>query len=195
MDLLNKVKIVSQKVLYSGWSTLSEFWIDYRFENGQIIRLRREIYNSGDGAAILLYNEVDKKLLLVRQYRLAAVTNGDETGFLIECCAGMLDNSFPEKAIIKEVEEETGYRLQSVTKIGEVYATPGAHMEKIHLYVGRYDETMKISSGGGNMEEFEEIEIVQPTYDEVKLWLDNGAIKDAKTMILLQYGLIKGFIK
>lgn len=190
-----KVVIKDQQILYKGWSTLTRYTLQYRFEDGESAELNREIYNSGDGAAVLLYSENSKKVLLVRQFRLAAWVNGHPDGFLVESCAGMLDEKSPEQAVIKEIEEETGYQVNSLRKIGEVYATPGAHMEKIHLYLAPFDESMKVGPGGGHREENEEIELIFYSYSECIEAVQSGFIHDAKTLILLQHAIISGIIK
>lgn len=189
-----KVTIIHEKVLYRGWSTLKEYTIDYQFENGEKARLLREIYNSGDGAAVLLYNEEKETVILVRQFRLAALVNGHPDGFLLECCAGMLDKNTPEATIIKEIEEETGYRVSEIQKAGSVYATPGAHMEKIYLYLAPYRDFMKVSQGGGNREEHEEIELVEWSFEECRNAVAQGLIEDAKTLILIQHAMLTGCI-
>ncbi len=43
--------------------------------------------------------------------------NGNQTGFLIEACAGLLDTDYPEDCIRKETQEETGYHIDEVQKI------------------------------------------------------------------------------
>ena len=105
--------------------------------------------------------------------------SGHPTGFIIECCAGMLDELDPEAAIIKEIKEETGYHVNEVTKIYEAFATPGAHMEKIHFYTARYDASMKVHEGGGKLSEQEDIEILEYGYDEIPELLKSGTIIDA----------------
>lgn len=190
----SKIEILTTEVLYKGWSLLRKFVISYTFNNGRKENQIREIYNSGDGASILLYNTEDEKIILVRQFRLAALVNGHKDGFILETCAGMLDALDPESAILKEIEEETGYKLNKVHKIGEVFASPGAHMEKIHLYVGEYFASMKISDGGGRPDESEEIEVLEVSFSEIKQWMEEGLIQDSKTMILLQYGLLNKLI-
>lgn len=189
-----KVDIVSEKLLYHGWSKLKEYTIDYRFANGEKARLLREIYNSGDGAAVLLYNPEKKTVLLVRQFRLAAFVNGHPDGFLLECCAGMLDENSPEETIMKEIEEETGYRVPAIQKVGSVYATPGAHMEKIYLYLAPYSDAMKVNPGGGNREEHEEIELVEWTFTACLNAVEQGLLEDAKTLMLVQHAIYKGYI-
>lgn len=186
-----RTNILLESTLYSGWSTLKQYVISYTRRDGRKERHTREIYNSGDGAAILLYNPTDKKILLIRQFRLPVLLNGHGDGFIIECCAGMLDEQDPESAIIKEVAEETGYRIKEVQKVYEGFATPGAHMEKIHFYVGEYRESMKIDNGGGLMAEQEDIEVLEYHYHEISDLLKSGQIIDAKTIILLQWGLLE----
>jgi nudix-type nucleoside diphosphatase (YffH/AdpP family) len=60
-----------------------------------------------------------------------------------EVCAGLLDQDNPEQCIIRETEEETGYRITNVTKVMETYMSPGAVTEILYLFVGEYDESMR----------------------------------------------------
>jgi nudix-type nucleoside diphosphatase (YffH/AdpP family) len=83
---------------------------------------KREVYDRGNGSAILLYNTKQKTVILTRQFRLPTYLNG-KTGMMIEVCAGMLDQDNAEHAI-RETEEETGYRLTTVHKIMETYMSP-----------------------------------------------------------------------
>ena len=185
--MAGRVIILEETILYKGWSTLKKFVVDYTRQDGRKEKHIREIYNSGDGAAVLMYNPKEKKILLIRQFRLPALLSGHPTGFIIEGCAGMLDELDPEAAIIKEIKEETGYQVQEVNKIYEAFATPGAHMEKIHFYTAKYDASMKVHGGGGELSEQEDIEILENGYDEIPGLLRSGTIIDAKTIILLQW--------
>ncbi len=58
-----------------------------------------EVYDRGNGATILLYNTKKKTVVLIRQFRVATWVNGNESGQLIESCAGLLDNDEPEVCI------------------------------------------------------------------------------------------------
>lgn len=190
---MNKsVRFISEKILYKGWSTLMQYMLEYTRKDGKKEQHIREIYDSGDGAAILLYNPETRKITLVRQFRLPAYLNGHHDGMLLEVCAGMLDLNHPEAAIIKEVEEETGIRIQKAEKLFEAFATPGAHKEKIHFFAGQYTESTRTHEGGGLQDEHEEIEVVEIGYDDVDALLYSGEIVDIKTIALLQYGKVKG---
>lgn len=190
MQYNNRVKIIRESILYQGWSTLIQYVIDYIRSDQHTETLVREIYDSGDGVVVLLYNNKTDKILLIRQFRLPVYLNGHPTGFILECCAGLLDHHQPESAAKKEIEEETGYRLQNIHKIYEAFATPGAHKEKIHYYYGLYDEQMQISQGGGLITENEDIEIIEYPYSQIPELLKSGAIIDSKTIILLQWALL-----
>jgi nudix-type nucleoside diphosphatase (YffH/AdpP family) len=183
----NKITTLSRTILYKGWSALSSYKILYQRDNGELELQTREIYNSGDGAAVLLYNPQEKKIILIKQFRLPVYLNSETDGFILECCAGLLDNQNPEKTIINEVYEETGYRIANVKKIYEAFATPGAHMEKIHYFVATYTAAMKAGEGGGKQEEQEEIEILEFDYNQIPDLLREGKIIDSKTIILLQW--------
>lgn len=189
-----KFDIQESSTLYKGWSTLTKYILKYLRNDGNIELQYREIFDSGDGAAVLLYNTARKKIILIRQFRLAAWLQGHPTGFIVEVCAGMLDDKDPTATIIKEIEEETGYVVKDVHKIMEAYATPGAHKEKIHFYIGQYDPLLRTGKGGGVAHETEEIEVLEYDMFTIPDLLQSGKIQDAKTIILLQYGLLKGII-
>jgi len=190
-----RIKFNSETTLYKGWSTLKEYIIDYTRRDGRTEQQTREIYDSGDGAAVLLYNPSAQTILLIRQFRLPVLLNGHPDGFIIECCAGMLDELNPEQAIIKEIEEETGYQVTEVTKIYEAFATPGAHKEKIHFYTAQYDDKMKIHNGGGDISEQEDIEILEYRYNQIPNLLTSCEIIDAKTIVLLQWAMMRLVVK
>ena len=67
-----------------------------------------------------------KTVILTRQFRLPTYLNGNKTGMMIEVCAGLLDKDHPEQCIIRETEEETGYRLSTVHKVFETYIRSNA---------------------------------------------------------------------
>ena len=120
--------------------------------------------------------------------------NGNGDGMLIEVCAGLLDEDNPRSCIIKEAEEETGYRINNPIKVLEVYSSPGAVTEIIHYFISEYNSKMKISEGGGKEEETEEIEVLEIDFNRALEMIDNGIIKDAKTIILLQYARLHNLL-
>lgn len=188
------IKIQKTELLSDNWYILNKVTFDYQKKDDSWITQKREVYDRGNGAAILLYNSTNKKVILTRQFRLPTYLNGNQTGMMIEVCAGLLDQDHPEQCIIRETEEETGYRLTKVTKIMETYMSPGAVTEILYLFVGEYDESMKISEGGGAQHEEENIDVLEMSYDKAYAMIESGEIKDAKTILLLQHAKIKNLV-
>ncbi|TDO70507.1 nudix-type nucleoside diphosphatase (YffH/AdpP family) [Flavobacterium chryseum] len=189
-----EIEIIETKLLSDNWYLLNKVTFNYQKENGTSEKHIREVYDRGNGAGILLYNAAKKTVILTRQFRLPTYLNGNKTGMMIEVCAGLLDKDNAEQAIIRETEEETGYRLKKVEKVIETYMSPGSVTEILYLFVGEYDETMKVSDGGGLDAEQENIEVLEYTFDEAYSMIESGEITDAKTIMLLQHAKIKGLI-
>ena len=189
---MNDPKITIQKteLLSDNWYILNKVTFDYQKPDNSIITQQREVYDRGNGAAILLYNTTNKTIILTRQFRIPTYLNGNKSGMMIEVCAGLLDQDEPEQCIIRETEEETGYRISKVKKIMETYMSPGAITEILYLFVGEYDASMKVSEGGGLEHEQENIEVIEMLFDQAYTMIETGELKDAKTIMLLQYAKI-----
>lgn len=186
----DKIKIKKTEVLSDNWYTLNKVTYDYQKQNGEWETQVREAYDRGNGAAILLYNPKKKSIILTKQFRLPTFVNGNTSGMMIEACAGLLDKDNPEDCIRKETEEETGYRVSKVKKIFECYMSPGSVTEILYFFVAEYDEDMKVSEGGGLAEEQENIEVLEWNFEEAYNKINSGEIRDAKTILLLQYAKI-----
>jgi len=182
-----KVKINRVQLLSDNWYTLRKYNFDLQKEDGSWETQEREAYDRGNGAAILLYNVAQKTVILTRQFRMPTYVNGNESGLLIEACAGLLDEDNPEDCIRRETEEETGYQVVDVEKVMEVYMSPGSVTEILYLFIAAYDKQMKIHEGGGVEEEQENIEVIEIPFDEALTMIGTGEIKDAKTILLLQH--------
>lgn len=189
-----EIKVTETKLLSDNWYILNKVTFTYEKENEKVQTHIREVYDRGNGAGILLYNSTKKTVILTRQFRLPTFLNGNKTGMMIEVCAGLLDEDNPEECIIRETEEETGYRIKKVDKVTETYMSPGAVTEILYLFTGEYDESMKVSDGGGLASEQENIQVLEYTFDEAYAMIESGEIVDAKTIILLQHAKIKGLI-
>jgi GDP-mannose pyrophosphatase NudK len=188
------IKIKQTDLLSDNWYLLNKVTYDYQKEGEPIETHIREVYDRGNGAGILLYNSTQKTVILTRQFRLPTYLNGNASGMMIEVCAGLLDKDHPEQCIIRETEEETGYRLSTVHKVLETYMSPGAVTEILYLFVGEYDATMKVSNGGGIASEQENIEVLEFDFDKALAMIQTGEIKDAKTIMLLQYAKINNLL-
>lgn len=185
--MIHDIEILNSEILSNNWYILKKITYSYVKDDGSHMTQKRESYDRGNGATILLYNQSRKSIILTKQFRLPTFINGNETGMMIEACAGLLDENNPEDCIIKETEEETGYRIREVRRIFEVYMSPGAVTELLYFFIGEYTPSLKVSEGGGVAHEEENIEVLEINIDEALKMIENGEIKDAKTIILLQY--------
>lgn len=180
-----KIQITKTELLSDNWYLLNKVTFEFTPENGEPEIQRREVYDRGNGAAILLYNKAKQTVILTRQFRLPTFLNGNESGMMIEVCAGLLDEKNPEDCIKRETEEETGYRIQDVKKVFEAYMSPGAVTEILYFFTAEYQPEMKVSEGGGLASEHEYIEVMELNFNQAMEMVYNGEIKDAKTIMLL----------
>jgi nudix-type nucleoside diphosphatase (YffH/AdpP family) len=192
--MIHNVKIVKTELLSDNWYVLNKVTYEYRKQDGTQITQTREVYDRGNGATILLYNKEQRTVILTRQFRLPTYLNGNETGMMIEACAGLLDQDNPEDCIRRETEEETGYQVTDIRKVFEAYMSPGSVTEILYFFVAEYQPSMKVTAGGGVAHEEENIEVLELDIDEAMAMVTSGEIKDAKTIMLLQYVKLQGLI-
>ncbi len=188
------VKNIEKEVLSDNWYHLYKYSFDYQREDGTWEHQQREVYDRGDGAAILLYNPQKKTVVLTRQFRMPyfARENAHDRGMLIEVCAGLLDGDDPEGCIKKETLEETGFAVHDVKKVFESIMSPGSLTELLHFFICQYEPRMKIEAGGGSDQETENIEVLEMPFVKAMQMVADGEIIDAKTIMLLQHAKING---
>jgi nudix-type nucleoside diphosphatase (YffH/AdpP family) len=181
-----RVRLRGEKVLSDAWYLLRSFTFDFQGSDGEWKEQRREVYDRGNGATILLRDETRDTVLLTRQFRMPAYLNGHPDGMLLEAPAGLLDGDDPETAIRREAEEETGYRVGAITRIGEYFMSPGSVTERIAFFTGSYRAGERVSDGGGLAHEGEDIEVVELPLAEAIAMIERGEIVDGKTVLLLR---------
>lgn len=189
---MERIRNMVKETLSEAWYTLYRITFDYLRSDGRWDRQQREAYDRGNGAAVLLYDPKRKTILLTRQFRMPTYINGNKNGMLTEVCAGLLDGDAPEKSMRREILEETGYRVEHLEKIAEVYTSPGAVTEMLYLFQAAYQPSMKVTTGGGVEGESEDIQVQEHSYETVLKLLRGGEIRDAKTLILLQHAALFG---
>ncbi|MBK8603678.1 MAG: GDP-mannose pyrophosphatase NudK [Saprospiraceae bacterium] len=178
-------KVLKTEILSDNWYILNKVTFEYETASGEKVVQTREAYDRGNGATIMLYNKENKTVILTRQFRLPTFINGNPSGMMIEAIAGLLDADNPEDCIRRETEEETGYKVTDVRKIFETYMSPGSVTEILHFFIGAYTKDMKVNDGGGI--DGENIEVMEVAFEDAMNMVKRGEIKDAKTIMLLQY--------
>jgi nudix-type nucleoside diphosphatase (YffH/AdpP family) len=187
------VRIKDMQTLADQKGKLTRVTFEQRTRSGDWRQRKREIYDNGNSAVILPYDAQRQTVLLTRQLRLPMyLQDGLESS--VEACAGKLDDEKAETRIIKEMEEELGYRIGTVERLFELYVSPAAVMEKIEYFTCAYSPADKVSEGGGLAEEGEDIEVIEATLAKAAAMIEAGEIIDAKTVVLVQFlrGRVRG---
>lgn len=192
MSVADRIAVKDVKILSDDWYVLRKTIFAWRRGDGTWQEQSRETYDRGNGAVILLYDPVRRTVLLTRQFRYPAYANGYDD-LLIEAPAGLLDEASPEARIRAEVEEETGTRVEEVVRLWDVFMSPGSVTERLFFFLGRYTPADRTGIGGGNLNEGEDIEVLELSFDEALTMIADGRIRDAKTIMLLQHAALHIF--
>lgn len=181
---------LSEEVLSSDWGTLTKYYYELCRRNGEWQRQTREAYDRGNGATCLLHNPDIECVVLTRQFRLPVFLNGGLTS-LVETPAGLLEGAEPEERMRAELIEETGFQVDALTHLFDVYMSPGSVTEYLAFFKGTYRRDDQKTEGGGSYAEGEDIEVIEVPLAEAMKMIQNGDIRDAKTIILLQHLMIE----
>lgn len=188
------IKIINREILSEKKYKLELIEVE-KSESGKTEKQQREVYFRPSATAILLCDPERKTVLLTRQFRLPVHLSSKKPEMIIEVCAGVIDDGeFPEHAIVREVEEETGYRISEIKQVAEGFTSPASFMEYVYFFTGIYSPDMRINEGGGKKEEGEDIELIEISFTEARKMLEAGEIRDVKTILLLQHALLSGML-
>ncbi|OGO30245.1 MAG: hypothetical protein A2Z29_09035 [Chloroflexi bacterium RBG_16_56_11] len=158
---------------------------------GRILTLRVDTVRTADGrpstreiiehaaCVAVIAVDADDNVLLVKQYRQAPGKD------LLEIPAGGIDaGETPEQAVVREMQEETGFRPGRVARISGFYSTPGFSDEFLHLYLAT-----ELVPGRLHAEDTPGIEVVKIPASRAAALVASGKIEDAKTIAGLLYYL------
>ncbi len=187
-----RVRVQSVRLLSDHWYTLHATTFDYLGDDGLWMSYTRETYDRGNGATILLYDLANRTVLLTSQFRYPVYVNGHPDGMLLETAAGLLDEDDPATAIRREASEETGHEVGELTHVFDAFMSPGSVTERLHFYAASYSSATKRTDGGGLAEEGENITVVELDIDEALDMIEDGRIADGKTIMLLQWAVLRG---
>jgi nudix-type nucleoside diphosphatase (YffH/AdpP family) len=156
-----------------------------RFDGTMSREITRLSLERPDAVAAIMYNPEDDAVLIEEIFRYPTYEK-TKNGWLYELPAGVVDdNETPTDAMKREIEEETGYRVDAVKEIFSFFLSPGSSSERIFFFFGRIKPSQKISKSGGlENEDIRSIHI--KVHDALKM-LEEGKIEDAKTIIGLQW--------
>ena len=114
-------------------------------------------------------------MVMVRQFRYPV----GET--LVEAPAGSVeDGELPEQSAQRELQEEIGYRAESLERLGSFWMSPGYCTELMHAFVAR-----GLSPSALDPDDDENIEVVRRPLSEARALIERGEVRDAKTIAAL----------
>jgi len=145
--------------------------------------LDRYLLHRPDAVCAIVVHTGKQGMGFVRQVRVGPAATGDPA-WMVELAAGLVDTGEdPDTAILREIREELGFQPKRAEFVSVFYSSSAIISERIHIYYVEVDETDRISAGGGNPSEHEDIEIIEVPLDKVRDLLTEGGLNDAKTLI------------
>ncbi len=189
----HRIKIQSTTTLLEGWSKVIRVVYRLLRRDGNWQEQDRDLLDRGDGVTVLLCDRARRKVLLLKQPRVIATLREAHSSQTIEACNGQVEDETPLHCALREVEQETGHHLTDLLPVMQVYASPGASLEIVHLFLGEYSEATKVSESGGLMEEGEDIELMEVDIDFAMRWIDEKIICDARTILVMQYAMLHNY--
>lgn len=187
---MKKIEIIEEKTVHDGFLKVIEARLRYENFNGSWVEpLPLEKIERGDSVAALIWNKDTRKIVLVEQFRYPTYEPEKlGTGWIAEIAAGIIEESEESQETVKrELIEEIGYKVEALEHIGDFYVSPGGSTEKIFLYYAEVRNVDKVAKGGGVKQENENIRILEYSWEEIQMMLDNGEFNDAKTIIALMW--------
>tara|TARA_R110002124_G_scaffold103539_1_gene252657 strand:+ start:2509 stop:3120 length:612 start_codon:yes stop_codon:yes gene_type:complete len=184
---LDDIDIKRRDLIGQGWGKLERFTFRHRrFDDQWSEEVTRDLYTIGEVSMIIPYDPTLDAVLLVEQFRTCGLYWGEAT-WLFEAVAGIIDpGETPPEVAMREAMEEAACAIALPILIATVYSSPGGYGERTHMYAGRADLS---AAGGihGLAHEHEDIRAVAVPLDEAMVATADGRIRDAKTMLMIQW--------
>lgn len=182
---MDRVEVIEVQPLLKGFLSVDEATVRYEKADGTMSRsTKRQCLERGDAVAVVLLNVSRDRLLFVRQFRYACLRHEDP--YPIEIVAGAIDEGEkPEESARREVEEEVGYRVGDLHFAQRLYSSPGTTSEMLHVFYAEVRDEDRIHVV--NLLEGEDVTLVEIAPQDVWKMLDDGRIRDAKTLVGLYW--------
>lgn len=183
----DKAECLNTESLYRGYFGATRYTLRQQtFAGGWSEIFTREVFERGHAVAVLPYDPVSDRVVLIEQFRVGALIAGWHP-WLIETAAGMIDpGETPEEVARRETAEETGLAVGRMEFIAHILSTPGGSSETLALYCAEVDAS-KAPEYAGLAHENEDIRVFSmPAEDAIGL-LSAGSVDNSSTLIVLQW--------
>ena len=180
-------KINSKKKLYDGFFKLHEINFNHKKHNGEWnTNVSRELFGGAQVGALLPYDPIKKKIILISQFR-AGLIQRKQDPLTLEIVAGIIDKGeTPIQTSSRECIEETGCKPKNILEILSYYPAPGSSESFYHLYLGEV-EAFEGERIMGQKNENEDILVKSYNIEEVRELLKQKKIINGLTLIALQW--------
>jgi ADP-ribose pyrophosphatase len=146
----------------------------------------REIFERGHAVAVLPYDPILDRIVLIEQYRTGALAANWEP-WLVEVVAGMYEEGeSPEEVARRETIEEAGAEILEMIPVNDILVSPGGSSETIKLYCAKVNSSI-VGGFHGLEEENEDIRVFTLPVDEALEWVKAGRITNAIALIALYW--------
>ena len=146
---MRTVNVLDRRRLLDDVFKVDEVHVDYeRFDGSMAADVRRLVFERGDSVAAVVLNRSSGRLLFTEQLRVPTLNSGP--GWLVEVMAGMIDaGETPEAALLRELEEELGFRVEHLEAIANFFVSPGGSSERIWLYYAEVEDSGRVGLAAG----------------------------------------------
>lgn len=180
-------KLAKHLTLFEKYFKLDEYSITHElFGGGFSPLITREIFERGTVVAVLPYDPLRGKVILIEQFRAGAIADTDGP-WLIESVAGVIETGESAADVaIRECDEEAGCHVRQLESISRYYVSPGGTSEHCSLFCGIVDSE---GVGGihGLADEHEDIRVMVIDSAQAYAWVRDGKIRSSATIIALQW--------
>ena len=189
-NVITDYEVKETKELYDGFIKLEEVTI----KNGEK-EISREVIKAPNSVAAIIYDTIKEKYIFIQQYRAGA------DGMMVEVAGGVMEEGEKhEQSIKREIMEETGYKVDSVSHAKDFYLTPGISNDVVSLFYCEVSEKVNEGVGDGEISviEVEKLGLGGRIFleDPLNLEMEEGVehtmkppyqIIDAKTLIAIMW--------
>jgi ADP-ribose pyrophosphatase len=181
-------EIIDRSLGYQGFFRLDVLHIRHAlYGGGWSPTLTRELFRRSDAVAVLPYDPVRDRVLLIEQFRMGAI-DAPHGPWLTEIIAGLVEpGEGREQVAHREAREEANCELQALYHVVDYYSSPGGFSERVSIYLAKADLNDPTYGIHGPQSEGEDIRVqvigAQQAFDKVA----SGAIVSAMPIIALQW--------
>lgn len=182
-DLAEDVVVHARKHAHLNFFGMEEMDLQFRRNDGSLSPvMNRCAALVGRAAVVLPYDPVRDEVLLVEQFRAATFIAGEQSPWMWEPVAGLVDpGETAEQAAHREAMEEAGVALDTLEPVAQVYPSSGASGEFIHIFVGIGDLSCR-EAGGGLASEGEDIRCKVISFEDLMVEVDAQRFLDMPLM-------------